>query len=71
MFSLLAIASLSLAVAALGWWCKKLLTKVATLEIENEALWVQKEVSKKQLDIASGASLSASALLKRMRKNDL
>jgi len=71
MFSLVAIATLSLGCAGLGWWCKKLLAKVSTLELENEILRKQKEVGKKQLDIASGASLDADALIKLMRSGAL
>ena len=71
MFSLVAIATLSLVVAALFRWCLSLRNKVATLELENEILSKQKEVGKKQLDISSGASLDADAILKRMRENGL
>ena len=71
MFSLLAIASLSLCVAALGWWCKKLLTEVATLKVQCETLRLQKEVGKKQLDISASPNLDADALLRRMRENGL
>lgn len=71
MFSLLAIASLSLGIAGLGYWLKRLLAKVGKLELENEVLRSQKEVGQKQLDIASGASLDADAILKRMRENGL
>lgn len=71
MVSLVAIATLSLGCAGLGWWCKKLLAKVSTLEFENEILRKQKEVGKKQLDIAAGPSLDHTDILQRMRENGL
>lgn len=36
MFSTAVIAVLSLAVAGLGYWCKKLTAKASRLELENE-----------------------------------
>jgi len=71
MFSLVAIATLSLGCAGLGWWCKKLLAKVSTLEYQNALLSSQTKVQKKQLDIAAGPALDADAILRRMRENGL
>jgi hypothetical protein len=71
MFSLLAIASLSLGAVGLGWYCKILLAKVGRLELENEILRKQKEVAKKQLDIAAGPSVDPDTIIKLMQNGAL
>lgn len=68
MFSTAVIAVLSLAVAGLGYWCKKLTAKASRLEIENENLRKQKAISKTQLDIAAAPSADITDIIKRMRE---
>lgn len=52
MFSAAIIAALSLGLAGLGYWLKRLLTKVGKLELENEIASKEKYILENEANIS-------------------